>query len=241
VALRDIKTQSQPQLRSFAPVRATTDITFVEQAWADSTRSTDKSAHVLPVHSLPTDAQLFFSSSHRISTPQTGLDSQAAQNSGPGTPSTEVTSALGLPTQIPILLLVDDNDINLKLLSTFAKKYKYSHILAQNGQLALDAFENAHRNLSSCNSNEAENVRIVRTSMPNTIIMDINMPVMDGYEAVQRIRSYEKKHRLTPSKIIAVTALQSEAARVEAIGSGFNMFLSKPVKLKDLAKLIQVG
>ena len=67
------------------------------------------------------------------------------------------------------------------------------------------------------------------------------MPVMDGYEAVQRIRIYEKKHRLTASKIIAVTALQSEAARVEAIGRGFNMFLSKPVKLKDLAKLIQVG
>jgi len=64
------------------------------------------------------------------------------------------------------------------------------------------------------------------------------MPVMDGYEAVQKIRSYEKKHRMEASKIIAVTALQSEAARAEAYGSGFNMFLSKPIKLQDLAKLI---
>jgi signal transduction histidine kinase/CheY-like chemotaxis protein len=240
VALRDIGTNSQPQLRSFAPVWATTDITFVEQAWTDSTWSTYKSAHVLPVQSSPAEAQLSSSSNRRISAPQADLDSQSARILGPGTPSTEVTSALGLPTQIPILLLVDDNNINLKLLSTFAKKYKYSHILAENGQLALDAFENAHRNLSSCNSNEAQNVGTVRTGMPNTIIMDINMPVMDGYEAVQRIRIYEKKHRLTASKIIAVTALQSEAARTEAIGSGFDMFLSKPLKLKDLAKLIEV-
>lgn len=65
------------------------------------------------------------------------------------------------------------------------------------------------------------------------------MPVLDGYEAVQRIRSYERKHHLKASKIIAVTALQSEAAQTEAFSSGFDMFLSKPIKLKDLAKLIE--
>ncbi|CAN9382074.1 unnamed protein product [Alternaria alternata] len=224
VALHDIGTNSQPQLQSFVPVWATTDIT-VHMCFQYNRRQ----------------QKLSFSPHRAVAyRPQADLDSQSAHILGPGTPSTEVTSALRLPTQIPILLLVDDNNINLKLLSTFAKKYKYSHILAQNGQLALDAFENAHRNLSSCNSNEAQNVRTVRTGMPNTIIMDINMPVMDGYEAVQRIRIYEKKHRLAASKIIAVTALQSEAARAEAIGSGFDMFLSKPLKLKDLAKLIEV-
>jgi CheY-like chemotaxis protein len=71
--------------------------------------------------------------------------------------------------------------------------------------------------------------------------MDINMPVMDGYEAAQRIRAYEKKHNMQPAKIFAVTALQSEAAQTEAFGSGFDMFLSKPIKLKSLAKLIQDG
>jgi CheY-like chemotaxis protein len=62
---------------------------------------------------------------------------------------------------------------------------------------------------------------------------------MDGYEAVQHIRAYERKHRLVASKIIAVTALQSEAAQAEAFGSGCDMFLSKPIKMKDLAKLIK--
>jgi len=239
VAPHDIGVDSQPQLGLFSPVSATTDVAFVEQAWANSTWPTYKSAHVLPVQLSPAEAQFFSSSSRRIPAPQADPDSQSARILTPATASIEVTPALGLSTQIPILLLVDDNSINLKLLSTFAKKYKYSHILAQNGQLALDAFKNAHRNFSSCNSTEKD-VCTVGTGIPNIIIMDINMPVMDGYEAVQRIRSYEKENHLTASKIIAVTALKSEAARAEAVGSGFDMFLSKPLKLKDLAKLIEL-
>jgi CheY-like chemotaxis protein len=46
---------------------------------------------------------------------------------------------------------------------------------------------------------------------------------------------------MKPAKIIAVTALQSEAAQTEAFGSGVDMFLSKPIKLKRLSKLIQEG
>ena len=75
--------------------------------------------------------------------------------------------------------------------------------------------------------------------LPRVILMDINMPVMDGYESLQRIRAYEKKHHMSPSKAIAVTALGSDAARAEAFGSGFDLFCSKPLKLKDLAMLIE--
>ena len=114
---------------------------------------------------------------------------------------------------------------------TFAKKYKYPSITAQNGQLAVQAFEEAHIDSTVLHKSEI--------GMPSIILMDINMPVMDGYEAVQRIRAYERKHRLVASKIIAVTALQSEAAQVEAFGSGFDLFLSKPIKMKELAKLLE--
>lgn len=65
------------------------------------------------------------------------------------------------------------------------------------------------------------------------------MPIMDGYEATQHIRTYEKKHSLQPATIIALTALGSEAAYQEAFGSGCDMFLTKPVKLKDLTKIIE--
>ncbi|CAI6333385.1 unnamed protein product [Periconia digitata] len=140
----------------------------------------------------------------------------------------------------PTLLLVDDNDINLRLLTAFAKNHEYPYMTALNGQLAVNSFENAHRNHISQSNSEDGNGKNAGMGIPSVILMDINMPVMDGYEAVQRIRAYEKKNRLKASKIIAVTALQSEAAHVEAFGSGFDMFLSKPLKLKDLARLIDV-
>jgi signal transduction histidine kinase/CheY-like chemotaxis protein len=136
----------------------------------------------------------------------------------------------------PVLLLVDDNRVNLQLLVAFAKKNKYRYVSALDGKIALGAFETAHRN-----SLEPPASGGVTDGIPTVVLMDINMPVMDGYESVQRIRAYESKHHMTPAKIIAVTALQSEAAQTEAFGSGFDMFLSKPIKLKSLAKIIQDG
>jgi CheY-like chemotaxis protein len=113
----------------------------------------------------------------------------------------------------------------------FAKKAGYPHITSADGKQALNAYCSAHE--ASLLPSEPDSVGI-----PNVILMDINMPVMDGYESTQRIRQYENKHRLPPATVIAVSALQSEAAHAEAFGSGFNMFLSKPVKLKQLAKII---
>ncbi|KPI34667.1 uncharacterized protein AB675_68 [Cyphellophora attinorum] len=175
------------------------------------------------------------------------------------TPMTEQTSLFELcKIKGPTLLLVDDNDINLRLLVAFAKKLKYSYTTAVDGELAVDAFKHAHRNRSQHRShwlrdNEAvgnkndsqtnSDTTTVRDEnnaggAPGVIFMDINMPVMDGYEAVQQIRAYEKRHHMAPATIIAVTALQSEAAQAEAFGSGFDIFLSKPLKWKDLAKLM---
>lgn len=135
-------------------------------------------------------------------------------------------------TETPVLLIVDDNPVNLRLLKMFAKKAGYPHLTSADGKQALDAYLSAHE--ASLLPPKSDSVGI-----PNVILMDINMPVMDGYESTQRIRHYENKHHLPPAMIIAVTALQSEAAHVEAFGSGFNVFLSKPVKLKQLSKTIQ--
>jgi signal transduction histidine kinase/CheY-like chemotaxis protein len=161
-----------------------------------------------------------------------------ASGTDPSVPPSPPTS------EKPILLLVDDNTINLQLLVAFAKKNKYRHIAALDGKIALDAFETSHRDSLQPYHPDAPSVADATAAapgIPTVILMDINMPVMDGYEAVQRIRAYENKHNMKPAKIFAVTALQSEAAQVEAFGSGFDMFLSKPIKLKSLAKLIQDG
>jgi CheY-like chemotaxis protein len=135
---------------------------------------------------------------------------------------------------VPVLLLVDDNNINLQLLRTYAKKRKYPYLSAVDGQLALDAYIQAHEKLNSNTAPAAENL-----GRPSIVLMDINMPNMDGYESTQRIRAYERKHQLSPSKIIALTALSSGAAHKEAFGSGFDMFMTKPIKFKDLTEIIE--
>lgn len=150
------------------------------------------------------------------------------------TPSQSTPVSAAAATEGPVLLLVDDNKVNLQLLIGFAKKRKYSYLTADDGQAALDTYTKAHEDSISSMPPIGQ-----PTQRPTVVIMDINMPVMDGYESTQRIRSYEKKHHLRPSTIIAVTALGSAAAHREAFGSGFDLFMTKPVKLKDLTKMIE--
>lgn len=136
----------------------------------------------------------------------------------------------------PVLLLVDDNNINLQLLVTWAKKRKYPYLSAVDGQLALDPYIQAHESSTSATIPTRKTV-----NRPSIVLMDINMPNMDGYESTQRIRAYEKKHNLTPSKVIALTALSSEEAHKEAFGSGFSLFMTKPVKFEDLTEIVEGG
>jgi CheY-like chemotaxis protein len=182
---------------------------------------------------------------------------QTPKDSGTSIPTTTQTTT----PKIPTLLLVDDNKVNLQLLTMYAKKRKYPYLEAMDGQLAVNAYQKAHEDSISPSSTTASGAGKLASTVPAIILMDINMPVvsppcpshvsfcstiivlttstMDGYVATQRIRSYEKKHQLTPAKIIALTALGSEAAYKEAFGSGCDMFLTKPVKLKDLTKIIE--
>lgn len=240
-ALYNITTHNELQLRSLASRTATNENPNMEWAQAGAERSLPKDADVHSMQCSPTEVQITVVSSDRTSASKTDLGILSAWLPAPGSTSIEasVTSAILTIAKRPVLLLVDDNTINLKLLATFAKKYNYPYLLAHDGQLAVDAFENAHRNLGLQNNPEDPTAGTVKIGIPDIILMDINMPVMDGYEAVQRIRSYEKKNHIKASRIIAVTALQSEAAQAEAFGSGFDMFLSKPLKLKALAKLIE--
>ncbi|EME79355.1 uncharacterized protein MYCFIDRAFT_34995, partial [Pseudocercospora fijiensis CIRAD86] len=71
------------------------------------------------------------------------------------------------------------------------------------------------------------------------IFMDITMPVMDGLEAGRRIRAYERAAGLQPVMIVALTALASQHARQEAYSSGIDLFLTKPVRYKDIEKMFE--
>jgi signal transduction histidine kinase/CheY-like chemotaxis protein len=131
-------------------------------------------------------------------------------------------------TAKPCLLLVDDNSINLQLLVTYAKRNGHAMLKASDGQQAVEAYKNARADSDSSS----------QTTIPEVILMDISMPVMDGFEASRHIRAFERKMGLKPVVIIALTGLGSSEAQHEAFVSGINLFLTKPVRLKELTKLL---
>lgn len=65
------------------------------------------------------------------------------------------------------------------------------------------------------------------------------MPVMDGMSATRAIRQYEQAHDIPRSCIIALTGLASASARLEALNSGIDHFMTKPVNFKALDELIK--
>ncbi|KAH8172137.1 histidine kinase-, DNA gyrase b-, and HSP90-like ATPase domain-containing protein [Sarocladium implicatum] len=117
-------------------------------------------------------------------------------------------------------LLVDDNHINLKVLSVFMRKLDRKYETAVNGQEAVDAFERRATEIAG-------------------ILMDISMPVMDGLDATRRIRAYERKKGLRPVPIVALTGLASHSVQQEARESGVDVFLTKPVSMKALNETLK--
>jgi CheY-like chemotaxis protein len=84
--------------------------------------------------------------------------------------------------------------------------------------------------------NGVEAIAIAKEQSPDLILMDIQMPVMDGLEAIAQIR-------LDPSlieiPIVALTALAMEGDRDRCLAAGANEYISKPIRLKQLDLLMQ--
>ncbi|KAG8525974.1 uncharacterized protein KY384_000736 [Bacidia gigantensis] len=128
----------------------------------------------------------------------------------------------------PRLLLVDDNKINLRLLQASMRKRKYDCIdTADDGLLAVQAAEASEDGY-------------------DIIFMDISMPIMNGFEATRAIRDIEcqrdGKSRAGDERssafVIALTGLASGEDQAEAFASGIDLFLTKPVSFKRIAKLL---
>ena len=119
------------------------------------------------------------------------------------------------PTRPLKLLLVEDNQVNQMVASTILKKMGHSVDVAENGQYALDALE-------------AEDYDMV--------LMDCQMPVMDGYTATRRIRSNPAWRELP---IIAVTANVMQGDRDDCFAAGMNDYITKPYNRQELLAVIQ--
>ncbi|KAF5589626.1 peroxide stress-activated histidine kinase mak2 [Fusarium pseudocircinatum] len=117
--------------------------------------------------------------------------------------------------QTPQFLLVEDNPINLKMLTHFMRKLQKPCRTAVNGQEAVNAYKETPGQFKC-------------------VLMDISMPVMDGLEATRQIRAFERYSGIAASKIVAITGLGSESTREEATRSGVDVFITKAVKLREL-------
>ncbi|KAI2669702.1 hypothetical protein LCP963914a_9890 [Penicillium roqueforti] len=121
----------------------------------------------------------------------------------------------------PRILVVEDNEINLKLILTFLKKRDYDVLdAATNGRMAVNLAEREDNGY-------------------DIIFMDMSMPIMDGFEATRAIRSIEKeKYGGIAAFIVAFTGLSSFDDETKAFAAGVDMFLSKPVSFRDVARLL---
>lgn len=129
------------------------------------------------------------------------------------------------------VLLVDDNKINLNLLTMFMKKCGFTYEEAENGEEAVETFTK-----STIGKGEPRGPIKKRFDY---VLMDISMPVMNGIEATKRIRKIEAKYKVPRTTVFALTGLASADARLDAISAGVDLFLPKPVKFAELKAMLE--
>jgi CheY-like chemotaxis protein len=113
------------------------------------------------------------------------------------------------------ILIAEDFEENRIALQLILKHAGFDVIVAENGQQAIEA---------------------VRRDGPDLVLMDITLPVIDGLQATREIRNGDKFERLP---IIVVSAHDSEEVRREAAEAGASDYISKPIDIEELKKLIE--
>lgn len=112
------------------------------------------------------------------------------------------------------VLIVDDNALNLFLLSHSLKRYVAE---IQTATSAIQALE------------------LITEFLPDILISDITMPDMDGYSFIRQVRSLQSlEGRFLPA--IALTGWFSEEEQAQALNSGFQLFMAKPISINELVE-----
>lgn len=112
------------------------------------------------------------------------------------------------------VLVVEDNLVNCMVIEAMLSRLGVTQTVANDGQQAVDA--------------------LLRGERPDVILMDLQMPVMDGYAATQRIRQWAAENALSRVPIIALTADAFEEDRQHCLAVGMDGFLTKPLAIEDL-------
>ncbi|KAI9047210.1 hypothetical protein LZ554_008664 [Drepanopeziza brunnea f. sp. 'monogermtubi'] len=129
-------------------------------------------------------------------------------------------SSLVAPVRTKVLL-VEDNIVNLKILTQFMKMAKQDFVTATDGLEALRKFQA-----------DAGSFKIV--------FMDLSMPIMDGLTSTRHIRAFEAERNLPRTRIVALTCFSSDQYQREAKESGIDLYVVKPVPMKSLRPILDL-
>ncbi|WKN42637.1 response regulator [Tunicatimonas pelagia] len=141
------------------------------------------------------------------------LDLQKSKKVSQEAKSAKSDDDLGQSLEGLRILLVEDNPVNQYVATRFIKKWEASLDTANQGQEAVDK---------------------VKQQPYDVVLMDLQMPVMDGYEATKLIRAWEKQKKKNPVPIIALTASATATTRDKVKELGMNDFVTKPFDPKEL-------
>ena len=116
------------------------------------------------------------------------------------------------------ILVVEDNPINLKLVKVVLGRYNFEVEAAENGQVAL---------------------QMCKDERYSIVLMDIDMPVMDGITATKRIKEYEAEASLNSTPIVALTSHDLVGERSEIMASGLDEHMAKPLNIARLELMLE--
>lgn len=119
------------------------------------------------------------------------------------------------------VLAVDDNSVNRMIIKKMLSKFQVEADIALGGIEAIEMIQE-------------QKVRY------DLILMDIEMPIKDGYQTTEEIRNYEKLYDVDPCRIIAVSAHPMKESRGKALIAGMDDFLSKPIDQNILIDILKV-
>ncbi|HEY9681053.1 MAG TPA: response regulator [Oculatellaceae cyanobacterium] len=119
----------------------------------------------------------------------------------------------------PIILVVDDNPTQQKVINILAEKFGFLTVVVSSGKEALSA-------IAACDT------------CFDAILMDVNMPDIDGIECTKRLKQFLKNQGTRMTPIIAITARASDEDRKACIEAGMDDYLSKPFAADDFRRML---
>jgi len=126
----------------------------------------------------------------------------------------------------PLVLIVEDNDYILNIITETLTKKKIRFEVAKNGTCAVDSFKK-----KICNENK----------LYSLILMDIVMPFKNGFEATQEIREFEIQENIERTFICGMSSDKNNDLEKKCIAAGMDDFVVKPITPLSLSNLIEKG